>query len=162
MTVKLLPLVSAPLRPTPMDACPVHTLRKRLRSVNLRPTRQRVALGWLLFAKGDRHVTAEMIYEEAKLVRANVSMATVYNTLNQFTEVGLLREIAVEGSKTYFDTNPSPHAHFLLEDTGALIDVPAVDLKGVSLPKPPKGYELDRVELVIRLKPSKAETVGAQ
>jgi len=145
-----------------MDACPVHTLRKRLRSVNLRPTRQRVALGWLLFAKGDRHVTAEMIYEEAKLVRANVSMATVYNTLNQFTEVGLLREIAVEGSKTYFDTNPSPHAHFLLEDTGALIDVPAVDLKGVSLPKPPKGYELDRVELVIRLKPSKTETVAAQ
>jgi len=128
----------------------------------LRPTRQRVALGWLLFAKGDRHVTAEMIYEEAKLVRANVSMATVYNTLNQFTEVGLLREIAVEGSKTYFDTNPSPHAHFLLEDTGALIDVPAVDLKGVSLPKPPKGYELDRVELVIRLKPSKTETVAAQ
>ena len=162
MTVKLLPLVSAPRRPTPMDACPVHTLRKRLRSVNLRPTRQRVALGWLLFAKGDRHVTAEMIYEEAKLVRANVSMATVYNTLNQFTEVGLLREIAVEGSKTYFDTNPSPHAHFLLEDTGALIDVPAVDLKGVSLPKPPKGYELDRVELVIRLKPSKTETVAAQ
>jgi Fur family iron response transcriptional regulator len=145
-----------------MDACPVHTLRKRLRAVNLRPTRQRVALGWLLFAKGDRHVTAEMIYEEAKLVRANVSMATVYNTLNQFTEVGLLREIAVEGSKTYFDTNPSPHAHFLLEDTGALIDVPAVDLKGVSLPKPPKGYELDRVELVIRLKPSKTETVAAQ
>jgi Fur family transcriptional regulator, iron response regulator len=162
VTVKLLPLVSAPRRPTPMDACPVHTLRKRLRSVNLRPTRQRVALGWLLFAKGDRHVTAEMIYEEAKLVRANVSMATVYNTLNQFTEVGLLREIAVEGSKTYFDTNPSPHAHFLLEDTGALIDVPAVDLKGVSLPKPPKGYELDRVELVIRLKPSKTETVAAQ
>jgi len=145
-----------------MDACPVHTLRKRLRAVNLRPTRQRVALGWLLFAKGDRHVTAEMIYEEAKLVRANVSMATVYNTLNQFTEVGLLREIAVEGSKTYFDTNPSPHAHFLLEDTGALIDVPAVDLKGVSLPKPPNGYELDRVELVIRLKPSKTETVAAQ
>ena len=145
-----------------MDACPVHILRKRLRSANLRPTRQRVALGWLLFAKGDRHVTAEMIYEEAKLVRANVSMATVYNTLNQFTEVGLLREIAVEGSKTYFDTNPSPHAHFLLEDTGALIDVPAVDLKGVSLPKPPKGYELDRVELVIRLKPSKTETVAAQ
>ena len=145
-----------------MDACPVHTLRKRLRAVNLRPTRQRVALGWLLFAKGDRHVTAEMIYEEAKLVRANVSMATVYNTLNQFTEVGLLREIAVEGSKTYFDTNPSPHAHFLLEDTGALLDVPAVDLKGVSLPKPPKGYELDRVELVIRLRPSRTEPVSAQ
>ncbi len=138
-----------------MDACPVHTLRKRLRAVSLRPTRQRVALGWLLFAKGNRHVTAEMIYEEAKTVRAAVSMATVYNTLNQFTEVGLLREIAVEGSKTYFDTNPSPHAHFLLEDSGALLDAPSVDFDGVSLPKPPEGYEVDRIELVIRLRPTK-------
>ena len=135
-----------------MDACPVHTLRRRLREANLRPTRQRVALGWLLFAKGNRHVTAEMIYEEAKTVRAPVSMATVYNTLNQFTQAGLLREIAVEGSKTFFDTNPSPHAHFLLDDTGALLDVPAVDLKGVRLPTPPEGYEVDRVELVIRLR----------
>ncbi len=152
MSVNLLPLVSAPRRPTPMDACPVHTLRKRLRAAHLRPTRQRVALGWLLFAKGNRHVTAEMIFEEAKIVRAAVSMATVYNTLNQFTQAGLLREIAVEGAKTYFDTNPSPHAHFLLEDTGALLDVPAVDLDGVQLPEPPKGYELDRVELVIRVR----------
>jgi Fur family transcriptional regulator, iron response regulator len=146
--------VSAPRRSKPMDACPVHALKKRLRAASLRPTRQRVALGWLLFAKGNRHVTAEMIYEEAKTVHANVSMATVYNTLNQFTEVGLLREIAVEGSKAHFDTNPSPHAHFLLGDTGALIDVASVDLDGVNLPTLPAGYELDRVELVIRLRRS--------
>ena len=139
-----------------MDSCPVHKLRKRLRDANLRPTRQRVALGWLLFAKGNRHVTAEMIFEEAKAVRAPVSMATIYNTLNQFTEAGLLREIAVEGAKAYFDTNPSPHAHFLMEDTGVLIDVPAVDLKGVDLPRPPAGYEIDRVELVIRVRPTGA------
>jgi Fur family iron response transcriptional regulator len=137
-----------------MDSCPVHKLRKRLRDANLRPTRQRVALGWLLFAKGNRHVTAEMIFEEAKSVRAPVSMATIYNTLNQFTEAGLLREIAVEGAKAYFDTNPSPHAHFLFEDTGALIDVPALDLGGVALPRPPFGYEIDRVELVIRVRPT--------
>jgi Fur family iron response transcriptional regulator len=137
-----------------MDACPVHTLRKRLRDAHLRPTRQRVALGWLLFAKGNRHVTAEMIFDEAKAVRAPVSMATIYNTLNQFTRAGLLREIAVEGAKAYFDTNPSPHAHFLFEDTGQLTDVPAVDLKGVDLPRPPAGYQIDRVELVIRVRPT--------
>ena len=155
MPVNPLPLVARPLRPTPMDSCPVHALRKRLRAANLRPTRQRVALGWLLFAKGNRHVTAEMIFDEAKAVRAPVSMATIYNTLNQFTQAGLLREIAVEGSKTYFDTNPSPHAHFLLEDTGALLDVPAIDLKGVDLPRPPTGYEIARVELVIRVRPTR-------
>jgi len=136
-----------------MDSCPVHTLRKRLRGANLRPTRQRVALGWLLFAKGNRHVTAEMIFDEARSVGAPVSMATIYNTLNQFTRAGLLREIAVEGAKADFDTNPSPHAHFLIEDTGALVDVPTIDLKGVDLPRPPAGYEIDRVELVIRVRP---------
>lgn len=139
-----------------MDACPVHTLRKRLREANLRPTRQRIALGWLLFAKGNRHVTAEMIYEEAKAARASVSIATVYNTLNQFTQAGLIREIAVEGAKAYFDTNPSPHAHFLFEDTGQLIDIPAVDLAGAELPRPPEGYEIERVELVIRIRRVKA------
>jgi len=98
-------------------------------------------------------VTAEMIFDEARSVGAPVSMATIYNTLNQFTRAGLLREIAVEGAKAYFDTNPSPHAHFLIEDTGALVDVPTIDLKGVDLPRPPAGYEIDRVELVIRVRP---------
>ena len=135
-----------------MDACPIHALRKKLRAANLRPTRQRVALGWLLFSKGNRQVTADMIYEEAKAVRAPVSVATVYNTLNQFTHAGLLREIAVEGSKAYFDTNPSPHAHFLYDDSGAMSDIPAVDLAGANLPHPPEGYEIERVELVIRLR----------
>lgn len=135
-----------------MDSCPVHVLRHKLRKANLRPTRQRVALGWLLFAKGNRHVTADMLYEEAMAVRAPVSIATIYNTLNQFTEAGLLREIAVEGSKAYFDTNPTPHAHFLFEDTGAMTDVPAVELGHAALPHAPEGYEIDRVELVIRLR----------
>jgi len=77
VSVNSLPLVTRSPRQTPMDSCPVHTLRKRLREANLRPTRQRVALGWLLFAKGNRHVTAEMIFDEAKVLRAPVSMATI-------------------------------------------------------------------------------------
>ncbi|KAF0119776.1 MAG: Fur family transcriptional regulator iron response regulator, partial [Xanthobacteraceae bacterium] len=87
--------------------CPIHDVRSMLREVGLRPTRQRMALGWILFAKGDRHVTAEMLYDEATKARVPVSLATVYNTLHQFTEAGLLREIAVDGSKAYFDTNLS-------------------------------------------------------
>ena len=74
-----------------------------------------MALGWILFGKGDRHITAEMLYEEATKAKVPVSLATVYNTLHQFTDVGLLRQVAVDGSKTYFDTNVSQHHHFFVE-----------------------------------------------
>jgi Fur family iron response transcriptional regulator len=140
-----------------MEGCPVHSLRKRLRSASLRPTRQRVALGWLLFGKGHRHVTAEMLYEEAKAVKAQVSMATIYNTLHQFTEAGLLREIAVEGSKAFFDTNTMPHAHFLIEESGALLDIPSSELRHIDPPKPPQGYEIDRVEIIVRVRRSRRQ-----
>src|SRR5271167_4243542 len=97
------------------NGCPWHDVLALLRQVKLRPTRQRMALGWLLFAKGDRHLTAEMLYEEANRAKIAVSLATVYNTLHQFTGAGLLREVAVNGSKTYFDTNVSDHHHFFIE-----------------------------------------------
>ena len=89
---------------------PISYLKDRLRRVGLRPTRQRISLGWLLFAKGDRHITAEMLYEESMRARVPVSLATVYNTLHQFTEAGLLRQLAVDGSKSYFDTNTTDEA----------------------------------------------------
>ena len=95
-----------------LTGCPWHDVKAMLRQVGLRPTRQRMALGWILFAKGDRHLTAEMLYEEATKAKVPVSLATVYNALHQFTEVGLLRQVAVDGSKTYFDTNVSDHHHF--------------------------------------------------
>ena len=135
-----------------MHGCPVHDLRHKLRDAGLRPTRQRVALGWLLFAKGDRHVTAEKLYEEATGARVPVSLATVYNTLHQFTEVGLLREIAVDGSKTYFDTNVSNHHHFLFEDSNKLVDIPGASFPVGPLPAAPDGMEVCRVDVVIRLR----------
>src|SRR6186713_1333566 len=110
-----------------LNGCPWHDVKAMLREVGLRPTRQRMALGWILFAKGDRHVTAEMLYEEATRAKVPVSLATVYNTLHQFTDVGLLRQIAVDGSKTYFDTNISTHHHFFVEGDNALVDIPGAD-----------------------------------
>ena len=107
-----------------LTGCPWHDVKAKLREVGLRPTRQRMALGWILFAKGDRHVTAEMLYEEATRAKVPVSLATVYNTLHQFTEVGLLRQVAVDGSKAYFDTNNSEHHHFFVEDENDLLDIP--------------------------------------
>src|SRR5512138_3945730 len=110
-----------PISRASLNGCPWHDVKSMLRDVGLRPTRQRMALGWILFAKGDRHLTAEMLYEEATKAKVPVSLATVYNTLHQFTEVGLLREVAVEGAKTYFDTNTSNHYHFFCEHSGRLM-----------------------------------------
>lgn len=143
-----------------LSGCPVHELRTRLRAAGLRPTRQRVALGWLLFGKGDRHLTAENLLEEAQASRVPVSLATVYNTLHQFTEVGLLREVAVDGSKVYFDTNISHHDHFLIESSNSLLDIPQVVVDRAHLPKPPEGMEIARIDVVVRLRPvdDKAES----
>lgn len=135
------------------NGCPVHDLRGMLRTAGLRPTRQRVALGWLLFGKGDRHVTAEHLHEEALKARVPVSLATVYNTLHQFTEAGFLREVAVEGAKAYFDTNTGNHYHFYVEGEGRLIDVKSTDVAMTRLPEPPAGMEIVGVDVVMRLRP---------
>lgn len=139
-------------QPAGRTGCPLSDLRDKLRRVGLRPTRQRVSLGWLLFGKGDRHITAEILYDEAARARVPVSLATVYNTLHQFTEAGLLRQLAVDGSKTYFDTNPSEHHHFFVEDDEKLMDVPSTDVTVVDLPEAPEGYEIARVDVVVRLR----------
>src|SRR5271167_1947857 len=137
------------------NGCPWHDVQALLRDVKLRPTRQRMALGWLLFAKGDRHLTAEMLYEEANRAKIAVSLATVYNTLHQFTDAGLLREVAVNGSKTYFDTNVSDHHHFFIESEHNLVDIPQADGIVGELPPVPEGYEISRVDVVVRLRPKK-------
>jgi Fur family iron response transcriptional regulator len=137
---------------TGMAGCPFHRLRQRLRGAGLRPTRQRVSLGWLLFAKGDRHLSAEMLFEEAARARVSVSLATVYNTLHQFTEAGLLRELAMDGGKTFFDTNPTDHHHFFVEGEEAMIDVPVEAVAIGALPEPPEGMEIARVDVIMRLR----------
>jgi Fur family iron response transcriptional regulator len=106
----------------------------------------------LLYAKGDRHVTAEILHEEAMRARVPVSLATVYNTLHQFTEVNLLRELAVDGSKTWFDTNVTEHHHFLVEDDNRLMDIPGQQVSVERMPEIPEGMEVARVDVVVRLR----------
>ena len=125
---------------------------QRLKAAKLRPTRQRVALAGLLFAKGDRHVTAEQLHQEALSDKVRVSLATVYNTLHQFTEVGLLRQVAVDGSKAYFDTNNTEHHHFFIEEKNDLLDIPSSDVVVGKAPVPPEGYEIARIDVVVRLR----------
>ena len=123
----------------------------RLRNAGLRPTRQRISLASMLFAGPERHISAEELHEEAVEAKVPVSLATVYNTLNQFTEAGLLREVAIDGTKSYFDTNTSNHYHFYLESEGRLIDIDSNDLKVVGLPEAPDGTKVNRIDVVVRL-----------
>lgn len=135
-----------------LTGCPWHDVNEMLQSVGLRPTRQRMALGWLLFGKGGRHLTAEMLYEEATHAKVPVSLATVYNTLNQLTEAGLLRQVSVDGTKTYFDTNTTAHHHFYMEGNHELVDIPDPNLVLQKMPDVPEGYEISRIDMVVRLR----------
>lgn len=129
------------------------SVRSALKDAGLRPTRQRIALAQLLFRDGGRHVTAESLYEEAIRGNVPVSLATIYNTLNQFTDAGLLREIAVDGTRSYYDTNTSHHHHFLHEETNEVVDIPLDAVNFDGLPEPPEGMEITRVDVVVRLRP---------
>ena len=132
-------------------------IRSMLRQSGLRPTRQRMALAEILFARGNRHISAESLHDEATIQRVPVSLATIYNTLHQFTEAGLLREVAVDGSKTYFDTNTGEHHHFYVEDDNEVIDIPPGQMGVGQVPEPPPGYEVIRVDVVVRLRRIRAD-----
>jgi len=124
-----------------------------LDGAGLRPTRQRMALATLLVGDGrDRHVTAESLFDAASAAGEKVSLATVYNTLRAFCEAGILREITVDGSKSYFDTNITDHPHFYWEDSATLTDAPAAELEIRRLPRCPEGAEMTAVDVVIRLR----------
>ena len=134
---------------------PYSQVLERLRAVGLRPTRQRLALAKLLFdGAGDRHVSAEMLHGEALKNRMRVSLATVYNTLHQFTEANLLREIVVDSGRSYFDTNTSQHHHFFNEDTRMLEDIPDSQVALSEVPPAPQGTEVSSIDVIVRVKNS--------
>jgi len=130
---------------------PFKQVLDRLRGAGLRPTRQRLALAKMLFEGPDRHVTAEILHVEAQAATIRVSLATVYNTLHQFTSAGLLREIVVDSQRSYFDTNITDHHHFFFEGTNRLDDIPGDQLIVASMPPPPAGTTVKRVDIVVRV-----------
>jgi Fur family iron response transcriptional regulator len=123
-----------------------------LRKAGLRPTRQRLGLARLLFENDDRHVTAEQLHTEATGANLRVSLATIYNTLNQFTGAGLMREVVVEPGRSYFDTNTTDHHHFFHEDTGRLLDIPGDAISVSKVPEPPAGTHVERVDIIVRIR----------
>ncbi|NQV99093.1 MAG: transcriptional repressor [Rhodospirillales bacterium] len=130
---------------------PCSQIIAQLRNAGLRPTRQRIALGRQLFENGDRHVTAEMLHQEAVQAKVRVSLATVYNTLHQFTEAGLLREIVVDSQRSYFDTNMADHHHFFYEGQNKLEDISPDQVVVSTLPEAPAGTAIKRVDVIVRV-----------
>jgi Fur family transcriptional regulator, iron response regulator len=135
---------------------PAIEVSELLKGAGLRPTRQRVLLGELLFGQGHRHATAEMLHHEAVAAGERVSLATVYNTLHQFRRAGLLRELAIDGAKAYFDTNTSNHNHFFYEREGRLVDIPEDKIRIGGVPDAPDGMVISHIDVVVRLAPKSA------
>jgi Fur family transcriptional regulator, iron response regulator len=131
---------------------PSPNLAGRLRTAGLRLTRPRLALARLLFDGDDRHITAEQLFGEASAAAIQVSLATVYNVLNQFTSAGLLREFVVEPGRSYFDTNINDHHHFFCEASGVLQDIAGQDVTVSGIPVPPAGTEISSVEVIVRVR----------
>lgn len=126
-------------------------LRDRLHEAGLSATHQRLALGELIFGHGDRHLNAEQLRREAVAASIPVSLATIYNTLRQFSRAGLLREVMVDPTRSYFDTNLSEHHHFFHEEDGRLEDIPPGGLDVGDLPPPPSGTRIRSVDIIIRV-----------
>jgi len=138
----------SPPRPEAAPECSAAWLAR----AGLRPTRQRRALADLLLAGGNRHLTAEALHGEAMRADVDVSLATVYNTLKAFTSVGLLREIAIEPGRVYYDTRSDDHPHFYYEDDGTIADAPAGSVAFAALPDAPEGTEIAWIDIVVRLR----------
>ncbi len=134
------------------SATPETDFADRLRAAGLRPTRQRVALARVLFGDGHRHVTAESLHAEARAAKSPVSLATVYNALNQFRDARLLREVVVAPGRANFDTNTGHHHHFFVETDNELHDFPSDDVTIAGLPAPPKGTKVSRVDVIVRVR----------
>lgn len=144
-----------------MSVRPYAQAKRKLESTGLRPTRQRLSLLKLLLDTAPRHVTAEELFQEARTVGIPVSLATVYNTLHQFTTAGIMTEVVVGSGQSYFDTNPSSHYHFFDKSTGEIIDVPEEEIGLLRLPEPPPGKVIDRVDVVVRIRSAERGGRGA-
>jgi len=139
------------LRRVPQEQAIDGFIRRKLEAAGVRPTRQRVDLGRVIFGGGDWHFTAEMIYQETRTIRFAPTLGTIYNTLNEFARCGLLREIAIYDAKLWYDTKTGPHFHFYREDSEELSDIPDEWLPQIDIPAP-EGTRIAAIDVIVRLK----------
>ncbi len=139
------------MKRTALQDAQVNTIRRKLETAGVRPTRQRLDLARAIFSAGDRHFTAEMIYHETRSIRFAPTLGTIYNTLNEFARSGLVREIAIHDAKMWYDTKTGPHYHFYREDTEELSDIPEKWLPHFEIPAP-DGMAISAIDVIVRLK----------
>jgi len=124
---------------------------KKIEESGIIPTKQRRILAQLLFQKGNRHISAEDLFDEVKKEDRKISMATIYNTLKQFTNLGLIREIVVDKNKSLYDTNNKPHYHLYIEDEGKVHDIPTNNIN-LDLPSIPACLNLHNIDVIVRVR----------
>ena len=124
---------------------------KQLINNGIRPTKQRMILAKLLFEKGDRHISAEELYEEVKKDNRKISLATIYNSLKQFRKIGLLKELVIDQNKSIYCTNHDAHYHLLIEDENRIVDIPQQNID-LSIPELPACLSLHNIDIIVRVR----------
>ena len=124
---------------------------KKIEESGIVPTKQRRILAKIMFQKGNRHISAENLFDEVKKQDRKISMATIYNTLKQFTNLGLIREIVVDKNKSLYDTNNRPHYHLYIEDEGKIHDIPTDNIN-IDLPSVPACLTIHNIDIIVRVR----------
>ena len=124
---------------------------RKLSSNGIRPTKQRMILAKLLFENGKRHISAEKLYDEVKKDNRKISLATIYNSLKQFSSIGLIREIVVDQNKSIYCTNKEEHYHLYIEDEEKIIDIPKKNID-LNIPQMPACMNLHNVDVIVRIR----------
>jgi len=130
----------------------INTLEKN----GIRATKQRRVLAKIIFDKGKRHISAENLFDEVKKEERKISMATVYNTLKQFTSLGLIREIVVDQNKSLYCNNNQSHYHLYIEDEGKIVDIPTKNIN-LNIPSMPACLQLHNIDVIVRIRTLKNE-----
>ena len=135
-----------------------HQAIKKIESSGIRPTKQRRVLAKILFEKGNRHVSADELFHDVKKEDRKISMATVYNTLKQFTNLGLVREVVVDQNKSLYCTNHKSHYHLYIEDEGKIVDIPTKNID-LNIPSIPACLQLYNIDVIVRIRTLKNKKI---
>tara|TARA_B100000686_G_C15782760_1_gene475812 strand:- start:32 stop:481 length:450 start_codon:yes stop_codon:yes gene_type:complete len=123
----------------------------KLEKKGIRATKQRRILAKLIFDKGKRHISAENLFDEVKKEERKISMATIYNTLKQFTSLGLIREIVVDQNKSLYCNNNQSHYHLYIEDESKVVDIPTKNID-LNIPSIPACLQLHNIDVIVRIR----------
>ena len=133
---------------------PLNTYNQAIKKISnngIRPTKQRMILAKLLFEKGDRHISAEELHEEVRKEDRKISLATIYNTLKQFKNLGLLKELVVDKNKSIYCTNHDSHYHLYIEDENKIIDIPQKNID-LNIPEIPACLSFHNIDIIVRVR----------